>query len=281
MEYKQFKEALIKELRKSFPDYEVEEKFEDSISIRVPGSRIAPAYRVKAIYEEEKEVTEKLMDGLIKNIEEAIENVPDIDTKKFMDFEKSKKNLIVVLMPAHKVRENAVQSRLTDGISIVVRVNLEIGTVLCTKEICNGRGVTEEEVIEAAKSNIKGKYAGTIEDLLQVVKEMMGGIDIDAFIGAEDKDPIDRQYVVRTIYENFGASAILQRGVQKELENIFGSKFVLLPSSIHEVIAFKYDEELMDTYREMLESANDESVREEDFLSNNVLIYENGEIREV
>lgn len=277
MEYQEFKEALKKELRKSFPDYEVEEHFEDSITIRVPDSKVGPSYRVKEIYKDKQEVDRELMENLIEHIEEAIENAPEVDTTILRDFEKAKGKLLTALVPVGKVRDNAISEAFTDGIRCVVRLMIGGGTCLCTKRMCKEWGVTEEEVLKAAKGNTKGENAGIIQDICQKITSIL---HMDDILGMLEMEPSKRMYVIKTQRMQFGASAILQPGVQKELEKIFGSRFVILPCSIHEVLVVKYIDDL-ETYKEMVVSANITDIREEDFLSNNVLVYENGEIREV
>lgn len=277
MEYQEFKEELKKELRKSFPDYFVEEPFEDHITVRVPEKAMGPSCRVKELYKERQEVDRELMEILIRNIQYAIENMPEVDRSILKDFENAKDKIFPVLIPAEKVRDNAISEVFTDGIRCGVRLNIGGGTSLCTKEMCREWGVTEEEVLKAAKGNTKGENAGIIQDVCQKIASKLPEDDI---MGMLEMEPSERMYVIETQRMQFGASAILQPGVQKELEKIFGSRFVILPSSIHEVLVVKYTDDL-ETYKEMVVSANLTDIREEDFLSNNVLVYENGEIREV
>lgn len=280
MEYQEFKEALKKELRKSFPDYEVQEFFEDGITIRVPGAMVAPIYRVKEIYEETQEVDRILMEKLIENIETAIKNVPNVDMDVLKDFDKAKSKLLLSLVPAHKVRKNAVKFGFTESIKCVVRMEIDCGTSLVSTDMCENWGVSAADVIEAAKSNRSGDNAGTIEDMLQICGKMISEKEMRMIESQLGTDPKDRQYLVRTLREQFGASAILQPGVQKQLESILGSRFMLMPCSIHELIACKYTDEI-DKLKEMVTETNINVLREEDFLSNSVLVYENGEIREV
>ncbi len=76
-----------------------------------------------------------------------------------------------------------------------------------------------------------------------------------------------------------GASNILLPEVQERLTEFFGDRFMILPSSIHELICVPYSETGAKELRELVRRVNRTVVEPEDVMSDNVYVFEKGEIR--
>ena len=77
-----------------------------------------------------------------------------------------------------------------------------------------------------------------------------------------------------------GAAVLLCSSVLKILEEKMGGKVVVLPSSIHEIIAFPFDGSLsFEALHNLVKEVNTSSVTEEERLTDSVYIIEDGELK--
>lgn len=76
-----------------------------------------------------------------------------------------------------------------------------------------------------------------------------------------------------------GAASVLCESVIGELKNIFGNRFVLIPSSVHEFLAVAYNSEMqLSGYSDMVKEVNAIAVEAKDQLSDHAYLYDDGEI---
>lgn len=76
-----------------------------------------------------------------------------------------------------------------------------------------------------------------------------------------------------------GAASVLCESVIGELKNIFGNRFVLIPSSVHEFLAVAYNSEMqLSGYSDMVKEVNATAVEAKDQLSDHAYLYDDGEI---
>lgn len=75
-----------------------------------------------------------------------------------------------------------------------------------------------------------------------------------------------------------GAGSILLPSVQKRMEQKYGSCFAILPSSRHEVLVAPLTDGVQEAifYQKMVKEVNETQVSPEDFLSDHVYVYRNG-----
>ena len=143
------------------------------------------------------------------------------------------------------------------AITYKVRVSEE-GTVKVTKDMIDKLGITEDDLYYRAIENIKYEIS-----------------DMPFFTGG-DEGPLMK--VLSTPNKLFGASAILAAAALYDVSDIYGPRFYILPSSIHEVICVPYNETSLESYKNMVKTVNAAEVNEEDFLSNDVYICVNGKV---
>ena len=90
-----------------------------------------------------------------------------------------------------------------------------IATVKLTKELLWSWGVTEEDVFKAAEANLP-------EYII---------LDVNEYVGVSGGV---KMYAVTTPMKAFGAYGIIP--MRKEIEKLFPNGYMVLPSSVHEVI---------------------------------------------
>lgn len=146
---------------------------------------------------------------------------------------------------------------------------------------------------------VKDKAFG--EGFITLTKEMIKDIDtniliasaeenLEDFVKIDDLSDMVRMFGlnehnyktgVMLVISNFdrinGAAAILMDSTIDKIKKILDcDSFYVIPSSIHEVIAMKVDEKFAKDMKEIIENVNATCVSAEDFLSNNLYVYEDG-----
>jgi len=135
-------------------------------------------------------------------------------------------------------------------------------SVTIKQEYIDKWGVTEEQLFEMAKENVKGKF--TIENISDIIPVPDSGMFMK---------------VISLPGRIWGASALLFPEIFTELDD--GKDISIIPSSIHELIALKADDQVGMGLADMIRSVNETSLDPSDILSDHPYIYTNGEIKEV
>lgn len=113
-------------------------------------------------------------------------------------------------------------------------------------------GIDDEQLFEDC-------YTGTINDVrVESLLDMLSRV-----YGIEEDYPIE-MIIVSNSDGNFGASAII--GAKPKLEEIFPDGYVVIPSSIHEVIAIPIIDN-MDEVDNLIKLVNNTEVNQQDWLS--------------
>ena len=127
------------------------------------------------------------------------------------------------------------------------------GAVKVTAGLMNTWNVSPDEVIRTAEENSKHDYK------IQAMSDMLAAIGQP--IPELENDPM---VVISTNDMNFGAYALIP--ALDELKKRFKNGFVILPSSVHEVIAVDADSD--PCFDQMVEEVNDSMVNPAEQLSN-------------
>lgn len=152
------------------------------------------------------------------------------------------------------------------GVPINEMFDDENHSIRVTNPLLKKLNLTVNEIYEAALRNIESDYQ--ILNITQI---------LSAF-GEMGVDPEIPMWVLTNQPTIHGAAAILGQKALKQMEKHLGKKFIILPSSIHEVICLPYTEELAFGI-ELVRSINQNHLEPDEVLSNNVYVYENGKIR--
>jgi len=129
------------------------------------------------------------------------------------------------------------------------------------KNLFEGWGITEEEMYEQAMKNLKKK--AQVASLRDVLKSAMGE-DVPDFL----LPPMDPPMMcVSTQRKSYGAAAILLPEVQDKLSEVFGGDYIVIPSSIHEVLAVPADMMDAEVAAGMINAVNTDEVAPNEVLS--------------
>lgn len=155
----------------------------------------------------------------------------------------------------------------------VIEVETEKGEQIAAAPVVRGMverwGVTEDEVVETALAKMNYK----IKSMTEMLMEMMGG-----YIPSEMKEDMpspedETMWVVTTYNQIYGAGAVI--AAREALTEMFPKGYVVLPSSVHEVIILPITDEFTDEYlKEMVNQVNTNVLEDKDYLATNVYRFE-------
>ena len=161
------------------------------------------------------------------------------------------------------------------SVSLPVSSEDERASIRISNHIMETYGIEKEELIEACIRNMEQEVA------MMSLKEQMAELGMDT---SEMPDFGEEERVLPeiTVITNKslldGAGSILLPSVQKRLERKYGSCFAVLPSSRHEVLIAPLTDGVQEAifYQKMVKEVNETQVEPEDFLSDHVYVYRNG-----
>lgn len=185
----------------------------------------------------------KLSQMLLKHIPKE-----DIDVGDFLDFEIAQERIVYKLVNAelnkkelldipHRRFHNlaVVYYYLMDSETSLNNVNVGNATIMIKSSHLKLWNKTEEDIFKVAKENTPRLLPPLVESLSNMILEMTD-IEVDyentIFVATNDR-------------KSFGAGTILYDGVLKELADRIGKNIYILPSSVHETILLKEDDEHM------------------------------------
>lgn len=147
------------------------------------------------------------------------------------------------------------------------------GSIRVSNQMMETYDIEKEELIEACNRNMEQQVA------VMSLKEQictMAGIDPSELEEGESEFPEITVVTNQGLLD--GAGSILLPSVQKRMEQKYGSCFAILPSSRHEVLVAPLTDGVQEAifYQKMVKEVNETQVDPEDFLSDHVYVYRNG-----
>ena len=132
-----------------------------------------------------------------------------------------------------------------------------------TDAMLQDKDIKKEDLCKWASDNLKAQ--DTVFQPLTSVLEDMCGQEMGCGNGL---------WVLSNEEKMFGATMLLRDDLLKKIGKCFQGDAVILPSSVHEILALPYEETMDLLYlTEMVQAINAECVQQEDVLSDNVYIY--------
>lgn len=259
----------------------------NGLIIKEVDNNISPTIYLEPYYEKYKESGN--MFEVMQQIAATYENTAidqqefkDI-TKDFFDFEKIKDRVIVNMVNTkynEELLERSPHKEVLD-LSLIYKVLLdedERGTATIRVEQSHLRnwGVTIDELSEIAVQNTYRLCPPKVSCMNDIIKEILAqdGMPQEKVEEYVSSIPEDRSMWVITNSSNCnGAFYMTDTKIMEELAEKFESDVVILPSSIHEVIAVSSELGPIENLKAMVSEVNDTQVAQEEQLSDNVYIY--------
>lgn len=175
----------------------------------------------------------------------------------------------VCLRRAGSGKETDVVKPFAQGIEKYIRVDAscvqEDSSFVLADAVCKVTGVTLEEAWLAAEANVAADV--NIMSIMDVLKEK-GLLPADM----EIEDPVP-MLVVTNAATSFGAGVITSRRVVKRISQMLGeTNLVLIPSSVHEILALPAYMSFGSNLSDLVKEINGSDVAEEEQLSDNAYL---------
>lgn len=161
-------------------------------------------------------------------------------------------------------------------LNVVYRVQISedetgVQSLIVKDELLKSLGISTTELNDAARINTLTKPGFSVRNMNEVMSEIMG-IPLEFL----DNDPSLPQIYVMTNHNGiYGASIMLFEDYFERLSKRFDADLVILPSSVHEVLALPLrDTDDIGELTSMVREINANEVSAQDKLSDNVYLYE-------
>ena len=249
------------------------------ITITFPGEKIVPTLYVEN-YLNEYEYPIDIAYSIIDDYDTAIRKQKQINfnPEDIMDLDKVLDKLCVRLINIESNKEmlnNMPWMKWYDLAKILV---IEINDNMSVK--VNNNIIQEWKkknpllnvsiLFNTAIENTKKLFPASIRSMNEIMAELIG-MDINEFVGRYNDS---FQYILTNNVMHNGATCLLYEDVLKEFANEIDSDFVILPSSIHEVILQPMDKEMtLEELTKIVQDVNKKEVSDTDVLSNHAYIY--------
>ncbi len=230
------------------------------------------------------------IENIASTLAAAYENGREVRFDRLEDIEnfESVKDTVVFRLVNSSLNESYLENvphiKLFDlAITFMCLMSLD-GVSLSSMRITNDHAamwnVSVKELFAAAEENTPRLLPLTLRTMSEVIREILlkklDRSDADSGLlealteteKAQEAGAFGSMYVLSNSFGVNGASSILCRGAAEQVRERIGGDFVILPSSIHELILVPEPEEAdLPCMREMVKSVNDTEVRDEDILS--------------
>jgi hypothetical protein len=202
----------------------------------------------------------------------------DWDISAFNDYGRIKERISGRLINTGKNEEmlKTVPHREFLDLSLVYSVDYpnketgEVGSIKVTNEHAEMWNVDEEELFRQAKENMERHNGTVMESLEKFFKEMTG--NEMPLVNGNERIPL---YILTNKQKRNGAVEMMNDKALEEAFKVLGKDFMIIPSSIHEVLLLPVEEDrnYMGSLAEMVQQVNDKDLPLNEILSYHVYRY--------
>lgn len=248
------------------------------------GEKLHPQIYLERFFEDYKKgkAMEEILQDVMKTYEEALQNINLDSLSGIEDWEQVKGRLAFRLLSKERNKEtleNYVYKEFLD-LAAIVTFCAEIDeqgvkAIRVTHDLAERWKVSEEEILQAAEENTESLFPVRMEPILDTLCRVadISRDDLPEEVLAEEDSP---QIMVLTNYLGVnGATVLLYDSFLQQVYEKLRGKFIILPSSIHEVIVMPLASAppITDSQK-MVEQINHSAVKEEEILSDSVYLYD-------
>ena len=206
--------------------------------------------------------------------------------EQMKDFEAVKNMVTFSLVNAEKNRKILEKVPYIEVLDLAMIFHLDMAEmekshmkIMISMESMNQWGIRLEELAELAAENTLRLHPAKIRTKDEMLKHVLGEY-AESRLGKEFVDEMGSVptasplYVLGSDSGLDGAATMLYDGVLKEFADSVESDLIILPTTVHEVMALPYDDKVDITgFRNMLRRMNQKETPPEDVLSDNIYHY--------
>lgn len=284
MDIKEFGSVLIKEIEKALGDgyrLDYQEVVKNNgvmyhaVTVHEKGQTVAPTIYIDEMLERYNRG--EALSGLVKDIDRFLKECSchrDIDVGFFSSFDEVTPMLSfrLVSLEANKKRLEDVPYKVFEDLAMVPVCVLSLkdigqGSITISNKHLQTWEISVEELWENIMENTQNVFPAKISPISDIID--LGLPD------AEMYEPLSCIKVISNEERVHGASVILYPGLLKKLASEADSDLYVIPSSVHEMIAFPAGEFMMDpsAIQCMIREVNNTAVLKEEILSFSLYYY--------
>ena len=223
-------------------------------------------------------------DEVYRLLKEHLEDAEGINISGFTNWADIRKNVRAKLINAEQNEEQLkrVPHRLFLDLAVVYYVTVsgcgdeKIGTILISNGHMEMWGQEEENLYRTAMLNMRSDGRPDFNGIKDVIKNISP--DADHFLNDGGHLLCTGMYVLTNRSRRFGASEILDKSTLRTIADKVGDGFIVLPSSIHELIILEPDDAAeYGKLADMVKEVNTTQVDVGERLSDHVYVYNRSE----
>lgn len=193
---------------------------------------------------------------------------PDVDIKEVTKFDYAKNNLMLCVSPIEIQQIGTQNNKVTIpylDLDLYFRVNINDATYIVTEQMLTEWNVTKEELLQITiETNIY-----VTKNMREMLKEIMG----EMFDDSLEIPPEQEQTIITNNLGIYGASALYNKSLLKEIADKYNNDLFVIPSSIHEIIVVPVNCNSKYHMDEMIIENNKTQIEPKEMLSNHVYIF--------
>lgn len=252
----------------------------DGMIIRNNNYNISPTFYLNPYYHRYLEGVkiEDIYDDILKAYERHMPK-QNYNIEDFMDFEKAKSQIIFRLVNYEKnlrLLESVPHIKFHDMVILfqyaVSDFNDQCATILIRNEHMECWKTDTDELYHLAIDNTPKMRGIVFTHLNDIVNQMM-------IANPFSQDTLDcPMYVLSNTIYTSGASVILYKGLLNDISERLHSNFIIIPSSVDEVIILAIDDyddytDVLDYFSSMVKEVNQSHLADDCVLSDNAYVY--------
>ena len=248
------------------------------------GEKLHPQIYLERFFEDYKrgKTMKEILQDVMTTYEEALKNINPHSLSGIEDWEQVKGRLAFRLLSKERNKETLENYVYKDFLDLAAIVTFcaeideqGVKAIRVTHDLAERWNVSEEEILQAAEENTESLFPVRMEPILDTLCRVadISRDDLPEEVLAEEDSP---QIMVLTNYLGVnGATVLLYDSLLQQVYEKLGGKFIILPSSIHEVIVMpSASAPPAADSQKMVEQINRSAVREEEILSDSVYLYD-------
>lgn len=287
---REIKDYLPEEYKDVSPEINVVRKNngEELTGLTLRGeSSICPNIYLNSFYNLHQEgmKVEETMSKMGEIFQREIKRTPQFNLEDFT-YNNIKDNLYYMVINAEKNEKllQEIPHQRREDLAIVYRVNVSIseegtGSILLNNDHLKLFGIDQREIHDQAVRNMPKILPPKFENMNDIIAELMGE-DVEIF---EEMAEENMMWVLSNDRRMQGAAYMFDEEVMSLIAEKLGGDFIVLPSSVHEVIIIKEADIMVEEnidlefIQRMVSEVNESQVEPEEVLSDEIYRYSSRE----
>ena len=282
MDFELFTEKLLHDLGERFGTENVRvaeiEKLQGesyrAVSVKQDGGTIGVNVNASELYGQLEAGADyyEILETAAERAEQALENVPEFNIHDLTEYENIRGKLTAQVVSTERNLEmlEKIPHKEMEDLSVVYRIQMdESGSILITNDQLKSYGISAEQLHQDAVENAAIIRPAKIRSLSEVLGAMMG-------LEPPDPEPgMPVLYMASAEGGALGAGVIAYPEFMDQAAAELGGSFYILPSSVHEVLLVRDNENVrVQELNDMVKGVNETTVAPEERLADEAYHYD-------